>query len=653
MSGSRIGWSSATTCQVANASLQLPDGTCDCIQAVWYADLAMKQQFCWEQIPVDLLKLIFETQVNALDNCAAACTCKAWRDAVHSSQIHDLRLHAISPSAASRWVPFLTARSAIHHLRLTSLFEQTKPIQKAKLEHTSEEEISSLALSSSFYGVPLSCSSVDATGYYADAFGQISTGSPAALSELTIRIGRQFLPTRDLWSGIPDLQHLHQLTKLRLKVVADRFSILDPLPCGLSKTPSTLHSLAVEGYSHCLPLSVGIPQMLTARLLTKLNLIDCTVRCIPGALADCLQGLTSLSLRESTVYGDNDFTVTRLTNLLQLDLAQAAWLVEDDQYLFLESFVGWPLLKILNICESSVSESVFSNIQVLDVSLVHEMYASWLTPGMVGAKIHILNVDRRPKLIADMLSLPYSALLVEVRVALPPYTLSSEASDILLDLMRSCRCLQTLQLSNQGIRSLQGYAQIAVPAEIGTRLQTLVLDDLWFSVIDLSFTTSLSTVSLITVDSCNLPCQLGLPSSLQSLTFIGDSLFGIEVNECQLAPLSHLTRLTLGVDGPNGRFAFQRALGSPAGVVRLPLLPSSLRHLHLWADERNYVYDFDYVLGHPFVDCCDWHCLDPCTNLERLTLPTCYSLKAHLKTFVQFARHLHIVEYVDDLDDID
>jgi len=620
---------------------------------VWYADLAKKQQFCWEQIPVDVLKLIFETQVNALDNCAAACTCKAWRDAVHSSQIHDLRLHATSPSAASRWAPFLTARSDIHHLRLTSLFEQTKPIQKAKLEHTSEEEISSLALSSSFYGVPLSCSSVDATGYYANAFGQISTDSPAALSELTIRIGRQFLPSRDLWSGIPDLQHLQQLTKLRLKVVADKFRILDHLPCGLSKTPSTLHSLAVEGYSQCLPLSVGIPQMLTARLLTQLNLIDCTVRCIPGALADCLQGLTSLSLRESTVYGDNDFTVTQLTNLLQLDLAQAAWLVEDDQYLYLESFVGWPLLKILNICERLLSESVFSNIQVLDVSWVHEVYASWLTPGMIGAKIHILNVDRCPKLIADMLSLPYSALLVEVRVALPAYTLSSEASDILLDLVRSCVCLQTLQFSNQGIRSLQGYAQIAVPAGIGTRLQTLVLDDLWFSVIDLSFTTSLSTVSLITVDSCNLPCQLGLPSSLQSFTFIGDSLFGIEVNERQLAPLSHLTRLTLGVDGPNGRCAFQRALGSPAGVVRLPLLPSSLRHLHLWADERNYVYDLDYVFGHPFVDYCDWHCLDPCTNLERLTLPTCYSLKGHLKIFVQSARHLHIVEYVDDQDDID
>lgn len=307
------------------------------------------------------------------------------------------------------------------------------------------------------------------------------------------------------------------------------------------------------------------------------------------------------------------------------------------------------MLKILNICESSVSQSLFCNIEVLDISLVHEVYAIWLTPG-IGAKIHILNKNSSPKLMVDMLSLAYSGLLVEVRVALPAYTLSSEASDILLDLVRGCRCLQTLHLSNnRGIRS--PHAQIAVPAGVGTRLQTLVLDDLFCTVVDFSFTTSLFTVSLITVDSCNQPCQLGLPSSLQSLKFVGDSLFGIEVNEGQLASLSHLTRLALGVGGPNGRVASQRALGSPAGVVRLPRLPSSLRHLHLWAHELNYHYDCDYVRGHPFVDYCDWHCLDPCTNLERLTLPTCYSLKGHLKAFVQSARHLHIVEYMDDQDD--
>ncbi len=108
-----------------------------------------------------------------------------------------------------------------------------------------------------------------------------------------------------------------------------------------------------------------------------------------------------------------------------------------------------------------------------------------------------------------------------------------------------------------------------------------------------------------------------------------------------------MTRLTLGLDGPDGGCASQHALASPAGVVSLPLLPGSLRHLHLWADE------LDHIPEQPFVDYCDWHCLDPCTNLERPTLPTCYSLKGQLKAFVQSARHLHIVEYVDDQDDTD
>jgi len=275
--------------------------------------------------------------------------------------------------------------------------------------------------------VPLSCSSVDANGYFASAFGQMPTDSPAALTELTIKMGGQFLPSHDtsLWSGIHGLQHLQQLTKLRMKVVAHKDGKTDPLPCGLANTPSTLHSLAIEGSGQFTtsPLHVGIPQVLAARLLTQLNLVDCPVRCLSGALAYCLQGLTSLSLRESTVYGDNDFTVTQLINLLQLDLAKAAWLV-DDWYLNLESFVGWPLLRVLNICEGFEPQSLFCNIQVLDVSLVHEVYASWLTPGMIGTKIHVLNIERQthPKLIVDMLSLPFSALLVEVRVGLPANT---------------------------------------------------------------------------------------------------------------------------------------------------------------------------------------------------------------------------------------
>ncbi|DBA97656.1 TPA: hypothetical protein ACH3X3_012549 [Trebouxia sp. C0006] len=93
----------------------------------------MKQHLCWEQLPFDVLKLIFEIQANALDNCAAACTCKAWRDAVHSSQIHELRLHATSASDVSRWAAFLTAPPAIHHLRLTSVFDQDKSLLPAKL----------------------------------------------------------------------------------------------------------------------------------------------------------------------------------------------------------------------------------------------------------------------------------------------------------------------------------------------------------------------------------------------------------------------------------------------------------------------------------------------------------------------------------------
>ena len=211
----------------------------------------------------------------------------------------------------------------------------------------------------------------------------------------------------------------------------------------MPKMPSSLHSLAIKGSDIFLasPLNVEIPQVLAARLLTQLNLVDCAVRCLSGVLADCLQGLTSLSLRQSTVYEDNGFAVTQLTNLVQLDLAHAAWLV-DGRCLNLKSFPGWPLLRIRNICEGFAPRSLFCTIQVLDVSLVHEIYASCLTPGMMGAKIHLLNMERhtRSKLIADMLSLPFSALLVEVRIGLPANTLASEASEA----VGSCVHLQVL-----------------------------------------------------------------------------------------------------------------------------------------------------------------------------------------------------------------
>ena len=182
----------------------------------------MTQLLCWEQLPVHVLKLTFEAekQINALDNSAAACTCKAWRDAVHSSKIHETHLHATSASAACHWAAFLRARPAIHHMRLTSVFDQDKP------EHSSEEKISSLALTSSLCGMLLSCSSVINTGYLAGAFVQIPTDSPSALTELTIKMSGHFLTSRctDLWSSIPGLQHLQQLTNLHMKVAPDTYS---------------------------------------------------------------------------------------------------------------------------------------------------------------------------------------------------------------------------------------------------------------------------------------------------------------------------------------------------------------------------------------------------------------------------------------------
>ncbi|KAL0045061.1 hypothetical protein WJX82_006827 [Trebouxia sp. C0006] len=48
----------------------------------------------WSSLAEQLLVHVFEQQHNALDNCAAACTCATWRRVVNSSHISLLHLHA-------------------------------------------------------------------------------------------------------------------------------------------------------------------------------------------------------------------------------------------------------------------------------------------------------------------------------------------------------------------------------------------------------------------------------------------------------------------------------------------------------------------------------------------------------------------------------
>ena len=84
----------------------------------------------WPDLSGQGLKQMSELQLNPLDNCAAACTCNSWRNAVKTAYVKTLHIH-LDPSkskqlmkgefsAAKIWTSFLASRSKIGFLRLTA-----------------------------------------------------------------------------------------------------------------------------------------------------------------------------------------------------------------------------------------------------------------------------------------------------------------------------------------------------------------------------------------------------------------------------------------------------------------------------------------------------------------------------------------------------
>jgi len=67
-----------------------------------------------------VLKTAFELQSNALDSCAAACTCKGWQAAVTDSPISTLHLHANGISNNKAFTACLATWCEAGQLKLTA-----------------------------------------------------------------------------------------------------------------------------------------------------------------------------------------------------------------------------------------------------------------------------------------------------------------------------------------------------------------------------------------------------------------------------------------------------------------------------------------------------------------------------------------------------
>ncbi len=90
-----------------------------CSRAYIRAGDAKRQPSEWASLPAQILGLAFEVQPQALDNCAAACSCKTWQAAVRCTLVKNLHLHASKPSEAEQWKSFLSSRTFVDKLQLT------------------------------------------------------------------------------------------------------------------------------------------------------------------------------------------------------------------------------------------------------------------------------------------------------------------------------------------------------------------------------------------------------------------------------------------------------------------------------------------------------------------------------------------------------
>ena len=156
----------------------------------------------------------------------------------------------------------------------------------------------------------------------------------------------------------------------------------------------------------------------------------------------------------------------------------------------------------------------------------------------------------------------------------------------------------------------------------GACLHRLSLSRVSFWLLDLQNAVRLTSLALRDVDAAP-DFTLVLPPWLQSFEFTGSYLFTPKARHVLLI-YTCLNKLKVVGKGVAALAQFN-----------MPLLPKTLCHLDVQTSRAERAW----------VDCCDWKCLNGCTNIEYLRLPSPEHLVGNLKAWVRGARHLHVVEF--------
>ena len=574
----------------------------------------MAESARWSDLSSQLMIKIFELQHNALDNCAAACTCASWRCAVNSSHISFLHVHADCSFSYKHWSKFFLSKLSVGILRLTASVDFLCGMNDGHIwARPFMQQVASI------------CDHLEADEAFATDLHYLAL-QPAQLKNLTA--GFCSPPYTESCCIFPDVRHLTQLTGLHLDW-NNKSSTPRVGSETLSRIPESLNELTVRlQWKEKDPFSIQSMIKPCLAFIPTLRLEECSVAFAEGGIT-CLCKLTSFSAASSNIWADID-NLDKLTKLTCLDLAKTIWHelcprtgkpLPDISGPF-ASFAGWPELKLLKITNCNL----FCPSTQLDLPGVQEVQAGWIVPELVNIRLHLHHgLYEYTSFDPQCLLRPSCATcLVDLRLILDPRVLGTGSAAIVQQVLFICNSLQVLHLTSWycSVGNPGGAVNIMLHEQCGEQLTQLHLTHLSCNILNLASSAFLTSVKLICVKPRHgAAFQLSLPSSLRSLDYCGDNLFGSTCRQ-QLQHCLHLTYLAIRPEKHNKLPDYE-----------LPLLPSSLCHLQLGMKQ------YQWISG------LSWDILNACTNLERLTLPATFTLSGNIKETVAALRHVHIVDF--------
>ena len=594
----------------------------------------MREQADWADLSEQLLLRTFESQHNALDNCAAACACKSWRSAVNSSHIQSLHLHAHHLSDSWRMSSFLKSRCPVGELRLTA-------------GHCFKEEIMRSTNSSrSFPFVTLLCDSLHIDMSWAQLL-HVHTDALAQVKHLETTSSFHAANEQYVLSPLQYLRKLKTLT-VHAEYNGDEPQSADAIRHSMRQCPATLEQLAIHGLDICYVNDVSRSlEYVLGTTLAHLTCLQLTTSylCLDKGSLTCFMHLRSLSFERSDIYAAVDFTanLTWLSRLTSLNLGDSTWFnlsagdVEDmPESAAFTSFHGWPALKVLKIdcCNLFGLSTALYISEVQDVQVYYHSHVLGINRVRVHASfsnsIYLMSLSYLPHC---------ACFLVDLRVVFPSRAAYSPIKIVqgMQQLLSSCQSLQVLRLIKYIFKQPDEpyeQADLVLQVQQAVSLQNLWLQGSCFTQIDLSTqidlcrACSLTSIVLKNVDTPHhTDCELFLPRSLRCFEFKGRAPFAAS-SQFKIEDCDSLTKLCISASSVCSTDAYNN-----------PVLPSSLHHLGIFRSGSDHETDYAWVNN------CDWQCLSACINLERLTVPTKEYLTPWMRHWVKSARHVHVVKY--------